>query len=201
MDELDALLNIRLKGSCKWLTANQKYVDWRDSSNDVYQVFLLIGNAAMGKSVLSSHVITDLQNINLKCSYFFFKQGDILKSSISACLRSLAYQMGSIDEDVLSRLLESEHLEPSLEEVEEGNLWKKLFAGAAFRQTDLSAHFWVIDALDECYKPLGFLSLLRKIPLKLKIFVTSRQTADVEGFWPTMTPLPFSYKLKDEDTL
>ena len=200
-DELATLLNIRLKRSCRWITANQNYTEWRDRGDNTYQLFLLTGNAAMGKSVLSSHIITDLQDNNLKFSYFFFKHGDMLRSSIAACLRSLAYQMGSVDENILSRLLESEHLEPSWEDVEEGNLWKELFVGTIFRQTDLSTHYWVIDALDECSKPLSFLSLLRKLPMRLKIFMTSRQMAEVEQFWPTINPLPFYYKLKEEDTL
>ena len=179
----------------------QTYVSWKDPMESSYRIFLLIGNAAMGKSVLSSQVITDLCQNNLRCSYFFFKHDDSLRPSISACLRSLAYQMGFLDEDILKRLLDSEQHDLSWDEMDEGILWRKLFWGKIFRQTNLSLHYWVIDALDECCKPLAFLTLLRKLPPNLRIFITSRQIVEIEKFWPTLDPLPYLHIIKEEDTL
>ena len=201
VDDLATLTNIRLDGSCKWLTSMQTYVSWKDHMESSHRIFLLIGNAAMGKSVLSSQVITDLHKNNLRCSYFFFKHDDSLRPSISACLRSLAYQMGFLDEDILKRLLASEQHDMSWDEMDEGILWRKLFWETIFRQTDLSLHYWVIDALDECCKPLTFLTLLRKLPPNLRLFITSRQTAEVEKFWPTLDPLPCLHIIREEDTL
>ena len=200
VDELNSLTNIRMDGSCEWLTNMDSYVSWKTNVKP-HRIFWLNGNAAMGKSVLSGQVITDLHKSSSRCSYFFFKHGDSLKSSVSACLRSIAYQMGCADEDVLKTLSNPELYEFSWDEMDEGSIWRRLFLGAIFKQADLSLHYWVIDALDECYKPSGFLTFLRRLPQNLKVFITSRQTAEIERFWPTIDPILFVHSIKEEDTL
>lgn len=91
VDDLTALEDVRVAGSCEWLTSKHLYVSWRTPWSDSRPIFWLAGNVACGKYVLCSHVVNDLQEQSLRCSYFFFKHGNATKSTIAGCLRSLAY--------------------------------------------------------------------------------------------------------------
>ena len=201
MDDLTALEDVRVTGSCEWLTSKHLYISWRTPWSDSRPIFWLAGNVACGKSVLCGHVVNDLQEQNLRCSYFFFKHGNATKSTIAGCLRALAYQMARSDEAVLGRLLELEEDAPSWEHWDERIIWRKLFMGCIFQESNPLPQFWVIDALDECQKFPVLLNLFTKIPSYLRIFLTSRSTQEVEQGLNTLGPLAEHYQIQREDTI
>jgi hypothetical protein len=104
-DDLGTFEAVKLRGSCEWFTWKDQFQEWGDSQHGSLPYFWLNCPQATGKPVMAAHVIQDLQAINLGCSYFFFKHNDKTKTSLSGCLRSLAYQMALTDLRVLRRLL------------------------------------------------------------------------------------------------
>src|SRR5947209_180280 len=105
MDDLSALEDVRIAGSCEWLTSKHQFEEWRMAQPETAQIMWLSGNPGSGKSVMASHVINHLEGHNLQCSFFFFKYSTPTKSTASSCLRSLAYQMSLSSPDVRKTLL------------------------------------------------------------------------------------------------
>src|SRR3954451_8483746 len=105
-DDLAAVEDARLSGTCEWFSARTSYIRWRDFIPDVPNVLWVNGKPGTGKSVLAGFVISQLQQTNAECSYFFFKHRDKSKSRLSACLRSLAFRMASANVRVRQTLLE-----------------------------------------------------------------------------------------------
>jgi WD40 repeat protein len=200
-DELSALEDTRIPGSCEWLIKKEIYKSWQGAQSGSRPFFWLSGHAGFGKSVLCSRIINDLQQKYLECSYFFFKYGNSDKSTIVGCLRALAYQMAKADNSVLRRLLEVQHSSPPWEKWDEKTIWRKLFLGCIFKDTDLKTQFWVIDAVDECQKCPTFLSLLSTAPPCLRILFTSRNNPDIERSLDTIAEIVEHYQLQEEDTI
>lgn len=201
VDDLTALEEQKLEGSCEWLTKKQSYQDWQYNS-DSPKYFWLRGKPAMGKSMTSCHVIQQLEGT--QCSYFFFKHHDRLKSSLAVFLRSMAYQMASSNRSVRQQLIERQQDDPFLEMDNARNIWRKVF-GVVFKAQYHQPHYWVIDALDECKAAeshdfgglFGFLSKIDKdVPVKL--FITSRFSSELERL---IAPLhPITEQVTAEDT-
>ena len=202
VDDLTAFEEQKLEGSCEWLTKKESYQDWQ-YNNDSPKYFWLRGKPAMGKSMLSSHVIQQLEGT--QCSYFFFKHQDRLKSSLAVFLRSMAYQMASSNPSVRQQLIERQQDDPFIEMDNARNIWRKVF-GVVFKAQYHQPHYWVIDGLDECKAAeshdfgglFGFLSKIdRDIPLK--VFITSRYSSELEQL---IAPLhPVTEQVTAEDTI
>ena len=92
-DDLITVQDSRMSGTCEWFSAKTSYLKWKDFAPDAPSVIWVNGKPAAGKSVLAGYAIGQLQKTNADCSYFFFKYRDKSKSRLSACLRSLAFQM------------------------------------------------------------------------------------------------------------
>ena len=202
VDDLTAFEEQRLQGSCEWLTKKESYQNWQ-YNNDSPKYFWLRGKPAMGKSMLSSHVIQCLEGT--QCSYFFFKHQDRLKSSLAVFLRSMAYQMASSNRSVRQQLLQRQLDDPFVEMDDARSIWRKVF-GVIFKAQYHQPHYWVIDGLDECKAAeahdfgglFGFLSKIDKdIPLKL--FVTSRFSSELEQLIAPLNPI--TEQVTREDTI
>lgn len=201
INDLLALDDVRVPGSCEWLTSKQTYSSWRTPWSDRPPIFWLLGNAGSGKSVLCSQVIRDLQMENLRCSHFFFRHGNDVNSSIAGCLRALAYQMAKSDEAVLRKVLEMEQETVPCVQWDERTIWHKLFLGCIFKLSKPLPQFWVIDALDECQKFSNFLTLIAKVPSYLRIFLTSRSTPEAQQWLASLEFLVEPYQVQSEDLL
>lgn len=171
----------RMPGTCEWFTSKSDFIDWWSASTNSPPLVWLSGNAATGKSVLTSHVIRHLQAQNLTCSYFFFKHNSTGKSSVGDCLRSLAFQMACSDESARSKLLSLEKDDSLWDRGDERAVWRKLFLRGLFLTGSPQPHFWIIDALDECNNFQSLFPLLSRIPNYLRILVSSRSTQDIEN--------------------
>lgn len=170
-----------MSGSCQWFTSKKEFREWSISWSNSPSILWLSGNPTSGKSILSSHVISHVEAENLNCCYFFFKQGIVTKSSVSDCLRSLAYQMALCNIEVRRRLLSLEADGVTIEKNDDRAIWRKLFVGAVFQVT-FQPQYWIIDALDECNQLQSFFSMVSSIDghIPLRLFLTSRKTQEIE---------------------
>ncbi|KAK4242396.1 hypothetical protein C8A03DRAFT_11359 [Achaetomium macrosporum] len=144
----------------------------------------LHGAPGSGKSIACGHVIRFLEDCNFDCSYYFLKHGNTERSTPSAFLRSLAFQMAwsnfDIRKAILAMVANNERFNPN----DHNMIWNGIFVGQIFKTTFYSPQFWVIDALDECAnKSLStLLHMLSKIPraVPLQVFLTSRPSVQVQ---------------------
>lgn len=176
-DDLIVNEDARMSGTCEWFLAKDSFLKW-NAFTEGPSVLWVSGKPAAGKSVLAGFVISQLQSRNADCSYFFFKYDDKSKSRLSACLRSLAFQMASTIPEVRETLLEMQKDGIKFDDENERTIWRTLFLCGVFR-TKFPKHYWVIDALDECTNFASFFDqVLAKLDqsIPLRILVTSRET-------------------------
>ena len=170
----------RAEGSCEWLVQKPNFRHWRDSSST--QIFWLNGNPATGKSFLANYVVGHLEDLNYDCSYYFFKEGDKTKSSLSKCFLSLAYQMAFSNAAIRETFLEMQDDDVRIDEENHQSIWRKLFIGGILQLKLYKTHYWVLDAIDECKKSIDLLPLISKTSssFPLRIFLTSRPNLELQ---------------------
>ncbi|KAK0101598.1 hypothetical protein ONS95_006761 [Cadophora gregata] len=184
IDDFNELEDVRIPGSCEWITSSKNFLDWQYGYNSP-RYFWLTGQPAIGKSVITAHSIGCLGTSS--CSYFFFKYGDNKRSSLSAALLSLAYQMAEQNQAIRRFLIDSFTDDANLDKDDYRGIWRKLFVGGIFLVHFSNTHFWVLDALDECSaadKRIfdNFFAFLANIDstIPLKVFISSRSSVDLE---------------------
>lgn len=201
-DDLGTFEAVKLRGSCEWFTWKDQFQEWRDYQPGSLPYFWLNGPQATGKSVIAAHVIQDLQAINLDCSYFFFKHNDKTKTSLSGCLRSLAYQMALTDLRVLRRLLALKEESVKWDRNNENSIWRKLFLRGIFEVSLDRPHFWVIDGMDESTSSVNIMSLLHNDfnGFPMRVFMTSRPTSDMVRAVSHLKSKIYIHQMTVEDT-
>lgn len=170
-----------LPGTCTWITEEQTYQEWRESSDP--QVFWITANPGTGKSVLASSVIESLKDNGENCAFYFFNYGDKSKSSIGHFLRSLAWQISLMHTEVFNLLLKACRKDPQLSKADYRTIWRKLFLEGIFKIQFSRPQFWIIDGLDECRNDSELVSLLMKAAeiRTTRIFLTSRSPFETYG--------------------
>lgn len=202
-DDLASVCEARMHGSCGWISTKANYVKWRDGESGNGRTLWIKGKPATGKSVLAGYVIDQLKESGQACSYFFFKHGDKSKSNLGRCLRSLAFQMASSNDEASDAILGMQGDGVCLDRVDERTLWRILFLSSIFKGIT-TRHYWVIDALDECSNPPVLLHAIlsnmdESIPLR--ILVISRDTIDLaQGFSAIPPNLVQSLPISTTDT-
>ncbi|KAI1407510.1 hypothetical protein F5Y13DRAFT_205954 [Hypoxylon sp. FL1857] len=179
-------------GSCLWMGARADFQDWRDSHGESLEtgetglrkpsIFWVHANPGTGKTYLAAHVVSQLQNLQVQCAYYYFHAGGESSSSLGHCLRSIAYQMAMANPDIRQKLL-SLHMEGSSFDLDDPHMiWKKVFKNGIFQSQVRTAQYWVIDALDECrkYRELFMVMKGEKSSFPLRIFITSRKVPDMD---------------------
>ena len=180
-DDLVTIQDARMSGTCEWFSAKDSYLEWVGFAPKAPDILWVTGRPASGKSVLAGYIIGQLQETNVECSYFFFKYGDKSKSRLSACLRSLAFQMACTNTQVRDTLLEMKRDSVRFDDDNERTIRRRLLMCNIF-QTQFPRHYWVIDALDECQNSSSLLDLmLGKLDesTPLRILITSRETPEL----------------------
>lgn len=203
-DDLINAEDARMFGTCEWFSAKKNYLKWRDFAPGSPNVLWITGKPAAGKSILAGYAISQLQKAYTNCSYFFFKHGDKSKSPLSACLRSLAFQMACTNVQMREALLNTYQNDMNFDNESERTIWRKLFLCGIF-QAPFSRHYWVIDALDECVNFAPFFdSMLAKLDesIPLRILITSRKTSELERHFLNLGTSRFqNEEISTEDTL
>ncbi|KAL9046305.1 MAG: hypothetical protein Q9214_000827 [Letrouitia sp. 1 TL-2023] len=187
-DDLVTVEDARMSGTCKWFCEKEDYERWSAFAPGTPNIFWATGRPAAGKSVLAGYVIGQLQKTKADCSYFFFKHGHKSKSRLSACLRSLAFQMACTFTTVRENLFQMQEDGIKLINENERVLWRRLFLNGIFR-TRFPRHFWIIDAIDECH---NFVSLFDPMLAKLdestplRILLLSRETSELKKYFSNL---------------
>ncbi len=172
-DDLIAVEDARLSGTCEWFSAKTNHKKWRDFAPDAPGILWVNGKSAAGKSVLAGFVIGQLQRMDADCSYFFFKYGDKSKSRLSSCLRSLAFQMACKNPQVREMLLEMQKDDIKLDGDNERIIWRKLFYPGSFKQSSRGITGSLMAKLDES--------------TPLRILITSRETPELDRHFSTLS--------------
>lgn len=183
-DDLSAVLEARIPGSCQWLDLNDNFNYWKEGPSETDRVFWIKGKPGSGKSVLAGYVIDQLRKSNETVSFFFFKHGDEKKSHLRDCLLSLAFQMATTIPEGGKAVLQMRNDNIRLDTLDERALWRVLFTTGILRVMPPGKHFWVIDALDECSNPSFFFNLAVSRSLPMRILIVSRDTMELELRFP-----------------
>lgn len=95
----------KVDGSCLWLDERDDFQEWRDGLNDPLgeqafeaqdknpSIIWVHANPGTGKTVLAAHVISQLQEFQVECAFYYFHIGNKTARTLADLLRSIAYQM------------------------------------------------------------------------------------------------------------
>ena len=127
---------------------------------------------------MTTAVIRHFEASNRYCSYFFFRESGETNSTVSALLRSIAFQMARDNAKIREALVELQQEDPNLPKDDSRTIWEKVYARCILRADLPQPHYWVIDAVDECSDYEALISFLAKIDpsFPLRVFITSRST-------------------------
>lgn len=181
-NDLANLLDRQMEGTCEWFTNDAEYKTWRAGGGEVPKILWLNGKPATGKSTLAAHVVRQLYDSNLECSYFFFINGHRSKSSVASMLRSFAYQMALTNPQVRAELSSMHESGVTIDADDERTFWRSTFVSRIFRTDFHQPYYWVIDALDECGDFSCLLPMLAKIDrsIPLRVLMTSRPSSVIQ---------------------
>lgn len=129
--------------------------------------------------MLASFIIDYLEEHHLPCSYFFFQNGNQLKRSLSALLRSLSYQIAGHLPWFRKELLQALDTGFNIQVAESRLIWQEVFKNILFKTNHEQPVFFVVDALDECDQAKSLVKLLADLPasgMPIRLLLISRPT-------------------------
>lgn len=168
-----------MPGTCDWLLSESAIKLWLDDTTTDSRITWLNAPPASGKSILSTHVISRLQESGHVCQYYFFKFGDQTKRSLNVLLRSIGYQMAKDIPAFRHKLIELSGESLRLEKTDACVIWQKIFESIVFKMELHNPLYWVIDALDESESPKALLDLLHGLSRSqtpIRLLIVSRNT-------------------------
>lgn len=200
-DEFQTVQVLQEPGSCRWFSEARRFISWKTGESP--GILWLTGRPASGKSVLSSHVIKQVKSPGVFCNYFFFKQREASKSTLSDCLRSLAFQMAIQDSQATEKLLQLGGEGVTWDMTDELSVWRRLFINGIFKISTISQHFWIIDGVDECanFNSLFTKKILVTLPRGLRFFATSRHLEEIGRGLSSLGSRVSLQSLSETDTL
>lgn len=168
-------------GTCEWVLSNAEYMRWVDGRANA-KVIWLHALPAAGKSVLSSFIVSNLLETKITCAYYFFRFGTQTKRSLSACLRSLAFQIAEKLPSFRKALYEMSKTGVRLEKADARTIWQQVFTSVLFKMTPTTSFYWVIDGLDETDSPRLLVELMQSITASafpLRVMLVSRRSPEL----------------------
>ncbi|KAJ9160996.1 GPI inositol-deacylase [Coniochaeta hoffmannii] len=183
----------KVDGSCQWLDDREDFQEWRDGVHDMLvaqppetqarnpSIIWLHANPGTGKTVLAAHVISELQEFQVECAYYYFHIGNKTARTLADLLRSIAYQMALSNAAIRERLVDLCREGATFDLDDDLTIWTKLFRKCILQARVYTPQYWVIDAIDECNRYQEFLAMLKgeKPSFPLRIFLTSRNIPDM----------------------
>jgi hypothetical protein len=178
-------------GTCSWILDEKEYIGWSQPDTQVSRFLWLNGGAGVGKSVLTSFIVNDLEERGLSVQFFFIRHGQPRKRTLSLLLRSLAYQFAKSSPEFLRKvvLLEAEQID--FETVDAKAIWERLFRNTFFQMEHDQPSYWIVDGLDEADNPRGFIELLSEIISScpsIRVLVVSRNTPALVATFELLSP-------------
>lgn len=171
-------------GTCDWILRDAAFSAWLEDTHSRPRVLWIHGNAASGKSILSSFLIHHLVQLGLPCHYFFIRFTDRKKRALSMILRSLACQLAHSTPLYADRLRLLEAAATDLRTADFRNIWQTLYKQNLF-QLDIDYPLYlVIDGLDEADNPgmlIKLLSDLDSTNIPFRPLIVSRKTHEISS--------------------
>jgi WD40 repeat protein len=188
-------------GTCEWILSNPEYMRWvgGDTGSKVLWLHAL---PATGKSILSSFIVNNLLETKAMCAYYFFRFGDQTKRSLSACLRSLAFQIAEQLPSFRKTLHKMGNTGVRLEKADARTIWQKVFTSVLFKMTFTNTFYWVIDGLDETDSPRLLVELIQSISssmLPIKMMLVSRRSPELVSAFERLAAAGLVQSLTIED--
>lgn len=171
-------------GTCDWILHDDAFTAWLDDTQSRPRMLWIYGNAASGKSILSSFLIHHLVQLGLPCQYFFIRFTDRKKRALSMILRSLACQLANHMPLYAERLRLLEVAATDLRTADFRNIWQSLYKQNLLQLNVGYPLYWVIDGLDEADSPGALIKLFSELELTnvpFRILVTSRETHEISS--------------------
>ncbi|KAL8881602.1 MAG: hypothetical protein Q9198_001222 [Flavoplaca austrocitrina] len=190
-DDLRDLEEARIEGSCEWFAERAAFQKWVDLETlPSSQLYWVSAKPATGKSVLSAYIINTLNNLNLDCTYYFFRYGTKERSTASGLLLSLAFQMALFNASVRGKLLTMIDKGIRFDKKDAKAVWRKVFLPTVFKAEWCRTQYWVIDALDECSDFGAVFPMLASIEpsIQIRVLFTSRRTGEIETHFAALSP-------------
>ncbi|KAJ2899241.1 hypothetical protein MKZ38_003341 [Zalerion maritima] len=156
--------------SCTWIHDDPTYSAWWADQEPGASVLCLTGFPGVGKSILASYLVRNLEDKGELVQFFFFRFDDQARRSVRNCLLSIVYQMAQ-EMPGYSRRIQD------LKDITSWDIraiWQRAIQGALTEPRQL---FWVVDAVDECESPqalLNLMSLLYETSATIRVILTSR---------------------------
>lgn len=128
-----------VNGSCQWIYTRDDFQNWRDyttdseteygceANNNNISIFWVRGHPGTGKTYLASNVISQLQESQYGCAYYYFHVGDKSSQTLALFLRSIAYQMAVSNSAIRDRLSQLFHEESTVDMDDPMAIWTKMF--------------------------------------------------------------------------
>lgn len=151
-----------MSGTCEWIHSNQVFSTWLQGS-EASGVLWLHALPASGKSIMSAYLIRHFKQMGSACQFFFFRFGDQTKRSLSALLRSLAFQIAEQVPKYRRALLNLSNNGIRLERSDARTIWQKLFVSTLFKLDLTTPLYWILDAIDESDSSQSLFELLSKL--------------------------------------
>ena len=137
----------RVEGSCQWLDARDDFQDWRDPAGELIRdespmpeknpsIYWIAANPGTGKTHLAAHVIDELGQFQLECSYYFFHFGNKSSQSLGHFLRAIAYQMAMSNAFVREKLVELREEGSTFDKDDAATIWTKIFKRGIFQVSE-----------------------------------------------------------------
>ncbi|KAF2145863.1 uncharacterized protein K452DRAFT_244254 [Aplosporella prunicola CBS 121167] len=177
-DDFDAFHRLWMQGTCSWFLSEPQVSSWLEPTPGS-RILWYNAPPASGKSVLASHVINHLLQTGAACQYHFFRFDNQEKRSLSAFVRSMAYQLARDTPELRRLLVDLTTEDLRLESAEPSLLWQRVFQNLLFHMETPQPFYWVIDAMDECESPKRLGDLLQTISTShvgIKVLVLSRES-------------------------
>ncbi|KAK1241656.1 hypothetical protein MKX07_007479 [Trichoderma sp. CBMAI-0711] len=143
-------------------------------------ILWLTGPPGAGKSVIFGHAVDSLIAQGACCEYYFFRKGQANSNGLAPFLLHIAYQMALNDTAVRRKIFKLQDNSVSWQLHDEKSIWRKLFIDGIFKARLKSPHYWLIDGLDECSGASALFKLVEQLPDTIRVFVTSRDTPEIE---------------------
>jgi len=170
-------------GTCSWILKHEAFTGWMDDDAPKPRVLWVHGNAASGKSILSSFLINHLAELGVPRHYFFIRFTSQEKRGTSMLLRSLACQLASSTPEYAQKIQQLQTAGTELKTADYRGLWQTLFKQALFQLSAVNKPVYlVIDGIDEADRPAQFIKLLGDLHLTglpIRILLVSRNTHEI----------------------
>ncbi|KAK4113334.1 hypothetical protein N656DRAFT_778094 [Canariomyces notabilis] len=177
-------------GTCSWILNNETFTGWVGDTGPKPRILWVHGNAASGKSILSSFLINYLVESGVPCHYFFIRFMSQEKRGMNMMLRSLAYQLANTTPAYAERLRQLEAAGTDLKTTDYRNLWQWLFKQALFQLDSLDRPlYFVIDGMDEADRPASIIRLLADLhatSLPIRLLMVGRNTHEISSAFQRM---------------